>query len=229
VALLPYQAPSIFVNASNNEPPVFQAPVVASNIIFANDIAFFIPGSSGLTAGATRGAAGGGGTYQYTNAAGSTGGVTTLSAALLLAGIAIHSSYSTFGGPALTTALTQNGEQQYPLFPTQVSTAANVNLLSSEPGNMHVNTLSGNLLEVSLSSATTWATSMLGTGVTIGLDYTGGQFFICGGQGTSLTTAPFIIAAKPEGPGKGGIGDTGVRVLVVPNTGVYSQYILQGQ
>jgi hypothetical protein len=85
-------------------------------------------------------------------------------------------------------------------------------LLPGDAAQVAVNSFQNQILEISLINTTTWATNLLNTAVGLTLDGTT-NLFVANPAGTACAT----IYAKPVGPNKGTVGDTGVRIFIVFN------------
>lgn len=133
--------------------------------------------------------------------------------AALLSGLAIHDELAVFTSTTTGAGAPPGGGGIGNLFgATAVSTAAATNLLPSEPGQIHVNKLTGGqLIECSLDKAVAWATLDIGASVYLYLDGPSNLFYVSTTvSGTAIGSIVNVVVHATQGF----IGDFGVRVLV---------------
>lgn len=99
---------------------------------------------------------------------------------------------------------------------TQASTISTANLLPPEPGQVHVNLLSGNqLVEFSFDKAIAWApATQINAACYLYLDGTSNLFYVSttAGGGSQFGVIKNVVLHGTQGL----VGDFGVRVLVAP-------------
>jgi hypothetical protein len=131
--------------------------------------------------------------------------------ATMISGLAIHDETAVWSSATTGAGAPPGGGGIGNLFgATQVSSATAQNLLPAEPGQVHVNKLTGGqLVEASLINTTAWATTLIGAAVGIRLDAASNLFIV----DPAATQCANIVNVVVKGT-QGLLGDFGVRVLI---------------
>jgi hypothetical protein len=130
-----------------------------------------------------------------------------------IAGLAVHGETAVFSSSTTGASAPPGGGGINNLFgATQITTASAANLLPGEPGQVHVNKLTGGqLVEFSLDKSVAWATNLIGSAVYLYLDSSSNLFYVSTtSSGTSIGNIVNVVLHATQGQ----IGDYGVRVLV---------------
>ena len=141
----------------------------------------------------------------------------------LISGLAIHGEPAVFTSSTTGAAAPPGGGGIGNLFgQVALGSSTTQGLLPQEPGQVHVNKLTGGqLVECSLINTSAWATSLIGAAVGIRLDATSNLFIV----DPAATQCGNIVNVVVHGT-QGLIGDFGVRVLVAPLCG--GCYLIHG-